>query len=90
MAWFLPFNKSRNSEASKPKNWNQSKCMKDANQFLKEILKDESLSSNSQCWKDLKENRKNLKDEQNNEKKINLIKDFFTKTLYACNVKFVD
>ena len=90
MAWFLPFNKSRNSQASKPENWNQSNCMEDANKFLKEILKDKLLSSDSQCWKDLKENRKNLKDEQDDKKKINLINDFFTKTLYACNVKFVD
>lgn len=90
MAWFLPFNKSRNLQASKPKNWNQSKYMKNVNQLLKKILNDKPLWSASQCWKDLKENRKNLKDEQDDKKKINLINDFFTKALYACNVKFVD
>ena len=96
IAWFLPFNKSRNSEASKPENWNQSDCMKAANQLLKKILNglddlnNHSFWSELQCWKDLKENRKNLKDEQDHKKKINLINDFFTKTLYACNVKFDD
>ena len=43
MAWFLPFNKSRNLQASKPKNWNQSKYMKNVNQLLKKILNDKPL-----------------------------------------------